>query len=195
MIGEKFSQNRIVVGRCERNSFINDGGFNPAVQDCPELCVLEIPSEHRLIDKLVLRPAQLAQFLRQFGPRRRLSGTYHQNLEIRAILGSFTRPGQPVGEGQGLLLVLPARSIGAVGMCKQCSADLLCHSDRTDCVTSSEALVERLQQSRARKCKKILPLPQFRKGRREESPIPFSLFLWLDSRGFPCACCLPEEQT
>src|SRR6267143_1725418 len=193
MIGEKFSQNRIVVGRCERNSFIDDHSFNTAVQDCPEHCVLEIPGEHRLIDKLVLWTAQLAQFLRQFGPRRRLSGTHHQNLEIRAILGSFTRPGQPVGEGQGLLLVLPARSIGAVGMCKQGCADLLCHPYGTNRITGSGALLERLQQCRARKCKKILPLPQFRKGRREDSPTPFRLFLRLVSRGFPCACCLQER--
>ncbi len=97
----------------ERHVVVDDDRFHAAIQNHGQDGVFKTAHEHRLVDKLVLRPAQFAKFLPEFSPQRLARGTDKQHFKIGPMCGFlFSAQRQPVSQvGETFLLFFPLPDI------------------------------------------------------------------------------------
>ena len=147
---EEASQERRVVMRREREAVIEDHCFQIDVEDDAEHRILEAAHDHRLVDELVLAPAQPAHLLDGTRPARGGCRRHQQHLEIRFVkLRVAERRRQTVGHVRRLLGDLPLAGLVSVAAREQGAADAPHQSGHADRVVRAQPIVESAEQAGA----------------------------------------------
>ena len=136
--------------RREREAVIEDHRFQIDVEDDAEHRILEAAHDHRLVDELVLAPAQPAHLLDGTRPARGGCRRHQQHLEIRFVeLRVAERRRQTVGHVRRLLGDLPLAGLVPVAAREQGAADAPHQSGHADRVVRAQPIVESAEQAGA----------------------------------------------